>query len=127
MQIMIYIYALPRALPQYRNVKIAGELVYPNRTVQVPRGSLHTGFIQYLGSLIHRLAANEPSKRVPSTQECNLCDITAADCPERFDDDFQPEDFATTDFGIRVSPSPHPRKSFIITDQPAIIFRLRDP
>ena len=47
-------YALPRALPQYQGTRLAGEMVYPDRTVQVPRGCLHTGFIKDLESLIRR-------------------------------------------------------------------------
>ena len=41
-QIMIYIYALPRALPQYQHAKLSGEVIYPTRTVRVPMGGLHT-------------------------------------------------------------------------------------
>ena len=59
-QIMIYMYALPRALPQYQHAKLAGEIVYPTLTVRVPRGSLHTQFIKDLGALIRRLAADKP-------------------------------------------------------------------
>ena len=47
-QVMIYLYAVPRALAQYRDVRLAGEVVYPTRTVQVPRGSLHNQFIRDL-------------------------------------------------------------------------------
>ena len=90
-QIMIYIYALPRALPQYQHAKLAGEIDYPTRTVRVPRGSLHTQLIKDLGSLIRRLAADKPPARVPSRQECRFCDITAEDCPERLDEERQPE------------------------------------
>ena len=97
-QIMIYMYALPRALPQYQGARFAGEVVYPDRTVQVPRGCLHTGFIKDLESLIRRFAANQSSRQLPSEQECRFCDITATDCPERFDSHFQPDDGATTDF-----------------------------
>ena len=35
---MLYIYAVQRALPQYRDFRIAGEIVYPNRTVRVLQG-----------------------------------------------------------------------------------------
>lgn len=91
-------YALPRALPRYQGTRLAGEMVYPDRTVQVPRGCLHTGFIKDLESLIRRLAANQSSRQLPSEQECRFCDITATDCPERFDSHFQPDDGATTDF-----------------------------
>ena len=37
---MLYIYAVQRALPQYRDFRIAGEIVYPNRTVRVLQGGL---------------------------------------------------------------------------------------
>ncbi len=78
-QVMIYQYALPLALPQYRNVRIGGEVIYPTHTVRVPRGALPGQFIEELGSLIRRLAADTPPKRVPSAQECGYCDVTASD------------------------------------------------
>ena len=80
-QIMIYMYALPRALPQYQHAKLAGEIVYPTRTARVPMGSLHTQFKTDLGSLIRRIAADKPAARVPSEHECRFCDMTAEDCP----------------------------------------------
>lgn len=36
-QVIIYQYALPLALPQYRNVRIGGKVIYPTHTVRVPR------------------------------------------------------------------------------------------
>ena len=97
-QIKIYQWALPKALPQYRLAKLAGEVVYPTHTVRVPRGGLPAQFTRNVGSLIRRLAAKQPPTRIPSSQECRFCDITAADCPERFDSHFQLEAVATTDF-----------------------------
>ena len=96
--IMIYIYALPRALPQYQHAKLAGEVIYPTQTVRVPRGSLHTQFKKDLGALIRRIAADEPATRVPSEHECRFCDISALDCPERMDEGSEPEGRTTTDF-----------------------------
>ncbi len=84
-QVMIYKYALPLALPQYRNVRIGGEVVYPTHTVRIPRGALPGQFIEDLGALIRRLAADTPPQQVPSGPECRFCDISAADCPERVD------------------------------------------
>ena len=63
---MIYMYALPRALPQYQHAKLAGEVVYPTGTRRVPMGSLHTQFKTDLGALIRRIAADKPAARVPS-------------------------------------------------------------
>ena len=97
-QVMIYMYAVPRALPQYRAVRLAGEVVYPTHTVQVPRGGLQSQFIQDLGALIRRLADKRPATQVPSPQECRLCDISAADCPARIVADTSPEDVTTSDF-----------------------------
>ena len=95
---MIYQYALPRALPQYRNVRIGGEVICPTHTVRIPRGALPNQFIEDLGSLIRRLAADTPPQRTPSYAECRFCEITAADCPERADQAYEPEGATTDDF-----------------------------
>ena len=97
-QVMIYQYALPLAFPQYRNVSIGGEVVYPNHTVRIPRGALPEQFTNELGNLIQRLAADAPPKRVPNAMECRFCDITSIDCPDRLDDDYEPEEGTTDDF-----------------------------
>ena len=47
-QLMIYMYALPRVLQQYRDARIRGEVFYPTRTHLVGRGSLDQGFIRRL-------------------------------------------------------------------------------
>ena len=75
-QVMIYQYAIPRALPQYQGMRMAGEVVYPSRTVKVPTDALPDQFIEDLGALIRRLAADQPTQRVPSAQECRFCDIS---------------------------------------------------
>ena len=95
---MIYQYALPLALPQYRNVRIGGEVVYPSHTARIPRGTLDNGFIKGLGVLIRRLAADAPPKRVPSRPECSFCDISTADCPERVEKVPETESTTTDDF-----------------------------
>ena len=97
-QVMIYQYALPLALSQYRNVRVGGEVIYPTHTMRVPRGALPGQFIEDLGSLIRRLAADPPPKRVPSFAECRFCDITAADCPERVEAVPEHEAGKTEDF-----------------------------
>ena len=97
-QVMIYQYALPLTLPQYRNVRIGGEVIYPSHTVRVPRGALPGQFIEDLGSLIRRLAADTPPKRVPSARECSFCEISASDCPERVDGAHEIEAGETADF-----------------------------
>ena len=97
-QLMIYMYALPRAMPEYRDANLAAEIVYSDRTERIPQGGIDQGFIRNLGSLIRRGASPEPPVRVPSAQECRFCDITAEDCPDRIDGDPDPVTGDTTDF-----------------------------
>ena len=89
-QVMIYLYAIPRALEHYRSLKLRGQATYQDHTVRIPAEAMDDQFVQNLGALIRRLAAERPAKRVPSPQECRFCDISAEDCPDRVDEEWQP-------------------------------------
>jgi len=95
---MIYQYALPLAHPQYRNVRIGGEVIFPAHTVRISRGALPRQFIEGLVTLVRRLAADTPPRRVPSAHECSCCEVTAEDCPQRMEDSFESEDGTRDDF-----------------------------
>ena len=97
-QVMTYMYALPKAMPEYRDFKFAGEIVYPNQTQRVPQGCIDQGFVRDLSTLIRRVAAPEPPPTTASASECRFCDITADDCPDRVDADAAPASGDTTDF-----------------------------
>ena len=81
-QVIIYQYAVPRALTQYQGIQFNGQVVYPDAKVSVPASSTDGEFVRNLGALIRRLANDAPARRVPRSAECRLCDITSADCPE---------------------------------------------
>ena len=97
-QIMIYLYAVPKALERYRNAKLRGQVTYRDHTVRVSADDVDNQFVKNLGALIRRLSANEPARRVPSPQECRFCEITAGDCPARVDTGLETEDGTTDDF-----------------------------
>ena len=97
-QVMIYLYAIPRALERYRSLKLRGQAAYLDHTIRVPAEAVDDQFIRNLGALIRRLAADKPPTRVPSGQECRFCDISALDCPERMDEERQPEEEKTEGF-----------------------------
>ena len=97
-QVMIYLYAVPRALERYRDAKLRGQVTYRDHTVRIPAEAVDEQFVQNLGALIRRLSADQPARRVPSRQECRFCDISAADCPERVDEASAPEAGETADF-----------------------------
>ena len=96
-QVMIYMYALPRALEQYRGLTITGQVAYPDHVVDIPVEAVDETFVRNMGQLITRLASGIPARRVPSPGECRFCEITPADCAERSEEG-PPEEGTTDDF-----------------------------
>ena len=96
-QVLIYMYALPRALEWYRELSIAGQVAYTHHVVDIPAEAVDGRFVESLGGLIRRLASQMPVRRVPSQVECRFCEITPTDCPERADE-APPEEGVTVDF-----------------------------
>ena len=76
-QVMTYMYALPMALPEYRDFKFAGEIVYNDRTERVPQGGIDQGFVRNLGSLIRRIAAPEPQSAFTIAASATMFDHPA--------------------------------------------------
>ena len=70
--VRIYMYALRRAPGPHHGKVLPGELVYPDRTQQVPQGGVDQGLIRDLGDLINRVVADEPAVRVPSAPRVRL-------------------------------------------------------
>ena len=99
-QLMIYLYAVPKALEKYRNARLRGQVTYGDHTVRIPAEAVDDQFVQNLGALIRRISNDEPARRVPSKQECRFCDITAADCPQRADGDVETQEGTTSDFRV---------------------------
>ena len=95
---MVYMYAIPRAFNDPKDLGTAGEIHYPNRIQRVPQGGLDQGFIERLIALIHRIADDNPPSPVPSARECGMCEITAADCPQRMDEQLTSHNSRTDDF-----------------------------
>ena len=94
-QVMVYEYALPKALERYRGITLTGQVVYPDHQVEVP--AVDEAFVRGLGNLIQRLASETPARRVPSLGECRYCEITAADCAARVEEEVS-EEGLTDDF-----------------------------
>ena len=82
-QVLLYMYAIPRALQQYKGVNFDGRVVYPDHEEYVPSTALDDTFVNNFSSLIKRLASSQAARRVPSKMECGFCNITASDCPDR--------------------------------------------
>ena len=85
-QVMLYMYAVPRARPEHKGIVFDGKVVYQGHEVPVAADSINETFIQQFGDLIQRLSSEDPARRVPSVGECQFCPISSVDCPERLDD-----------------------------------------
>ena len=83
LQVMTYMWTIPKALGRFKDVTFDGKVVYENHEVTIPASAIDQQFTNYLTSLIKRVAAASPARKVPSDMECRFCNITKADCPER--------------------------------------------
>ena len=97
-QVRIYMYALPKALEQFRGVEFRGHVVYPDSHVGIPASAVDSRFVENLGALVRRLATETPARRVPSAGECRWCDITGEDCRERVETGVDGRAGTTEDF-----------------------------
>ena len=97
-QVMIYQYAVPKALDQYRGIEFTDHLSYTESGVEIPAPRIDTNFVNNLAALIRRLADDTPAPKVPSYDECRFCDIATADCPERVEGRTDADTATTDDF-----------------------------
>ncbi|MFL6283558.1 MAG: PD-(D/E)XK nuclease family protein [Pyrinomonadaceae bacterium] len=82
-QVMIYMWAVPRALKKFQGLRFDGLVVYPDHEVRIPADAVDTNFVGNLAGLIKRVSSDAPARRVPSPDECRFCDLTMKDCTER--------------------------------------------
>ena len=97
-QLLIYMYALPKALPQYGSIKFEGKIIYSNNEVFIPSDAVNNSFTEKLVVLIKRITSETPANKIPSSQECKFCNITSSDCAERIEQDEPPIASSTDDF-----------------------------
>ena len=72
-------------------------VAYPGYSVEIPATAVDRPFVENMGRLVRRLASESPARKVPGLAECQFCNITAADCPERMDGE-KVEEGVTEDF-----------------------------
>ena len=96
-QVMVYMYAVPRVLRQYLGMSFDGRVVYKDHEIEIPSSAVDEKFIDNLSSIIRRLGSATPARKAPNPVECGFCEITKIDCPERAADDTMQEG-ETSDF-----------------------------
>lgn len=82
---MIYMYALPLVRDSsWEGQSLDGRLVYKDGTEKyIPASAIDADFRDGLHDLIRRIVSDDPARRVPSSAECNWCDLTDLDCSDR--------------------------------------------
>lgn len=96
-QVMIYMFAIPRALGKYKGVQFDGLVVYGDQQVTIPSAAVNSTFINNLSDLIKRVSSEEPARKVPSLMECGFCDITKAECADRMEALLEEEEQGVTE------------------------------
>ncbi len=98
-QVMLYLYALPRALKsRFAGARLSGQAVYPEGPIEVPAEAVDADFIGAMGRLMRRISSLQPPRKVPSWAECRFCPIGFKDCPQRVDADAEQSIGSTDDF-----------------------------
>ena len=66
------------------------QVQYRDTSLRIEPGQLTDELKGLIRGTIARVGADAPAVKVPSLSECRFCEITAADCPERVDEEQSP-------------------------------------
>jgi len=87
-QVWLYQLILPKAIPEYQGVKFKGAVIYKPgvKNVDIPETIVDDASLKTeIANTINKVIGLEMGARcVPSRGECRFCDITSADCAQRF-------------------------------------------
>ncbi len=82
-QVRLYQWALPRAIPRYRGLSFTGQVVYPGKDpVEIPPAEITTLFEARLLYFANRIAGVEIPDAEPSS-ECEYCSVASRVCRYR--------------------------------------------
>lgn len=92
LQVMIYMYCLPDALPHiFAGMRMSGCVVYKeSQLVEIPTASVGEEFREMFDFFLDKLDTDEEPEPIPSAQECRFCKISKVDCPSRVEGDGLP-------------------------------------
>lgn len=86
-QVMIYMYLLPRCRQDIKGRTMSGLLRYSNdrEAIVIPEDAIDSGFVRNFDYWLDRVTASAAPCATPSCSECRFCDITIVDCPDRIE------------------------------------------
>lgn len=83
LQVMVYMWAVPLALPQYKGIKFDDKVVYKNREQVILADEVDRRFVSNVAWLMKTVCAEAPPPATASSGERRSCPITPEDCPDR--------------------------------------------
>ena len=84
-QVLVYMLALPHVEGPWKGLTLNGRIIYGNAVVDVPASKIDAELKELFRRTVLTTGGAEPARKVPSWGECRYCDISRADCPERFE------------------------------------------
>lgn len=82
-QVMIYMFCVPRCNPDFQTKTFKGTVVYEDHRVEIPPGAINEEFERNLDYFLDVLDSEDEPMKVPSPSECRFCDIALTECAER--------------------------------------------
>lgn len=81
-QTLLYIWALPRALPRFKGMYFDGKLIYESREIDISSLEIDEHFVKNFSDFTKEIVSGEPDRKFPSAQNCKFCKIR--ECDERY-------------------------------------------
>ena len=63
---MLYLFAIARALEQYKSVILAGQGAYSDHVIDISAPAVDQKFIENMAALNRQAASRQPDRRVPT-------------------------------------------------------------
>lgn len=82
-QVMIYMWALPKVIPAFAGVRFDGKVIYKTGYNLIMADEVDGIFIKRVGDLMKEICGEAEPHKAPSVGECQHCPITVEDCAER--------------------------------------------
>lgn len=80
-QLMLYLWALPKTYSRFRGASFDGLLIYDSHEIEISALEVDEVFVNHFKQFTQDILSNEPDRKYPSPRECAWCRI--ADCDER--------------------------------------------
>lgn len=96
-QVMIYMWAIPKTNPAFAGVTFEGKVLYKCCHSIIAPNEIDTVFVGRVAELMKEICGDAPPHKAPSFGECRYCPITTEDCGDRVETN-TPHQGVTDDF-----------------------------